>query len=328
MERNFGSCGAVWLLLGLSTAAAAGAEVADAPPSPTEIAQWVRQLDDASFSVRQAAHKQLAKAGRAAIEAVTQAAVGGSLEVTDRSIRILLESASSDDLAASGVAIEALAKIASAGDPRASVRARSAMQTYQLRIASMLERIGATFGLRDGRIVAVDFDAATELGSNLRLLHALPDLEDLSFSTHLMDDRGVAELRGLPKVRNINLYRSRVGDTGLQHLKTLPSLRRIPMGETRVTDKGLAHLKEMTQLEYIGLRGDQITDAGLVELKGLPNLKGLHLGETEVTDAGLEHLRSLKSLEYVELWTTPVTEAGLARLSAAMPQLQIRMEPR
>jgi hypothetical protein len=339
----------VVLLVGLGSTAHA-TDKSEAPPSEKQIAQWIRRLDDDSFKVRESASKHLLQSGKAAISAVAAAAIGDSLEVTERALRILDELASSTDVSTARAAKEALTKLAASKHSAAAVRARTALRSYQQRVVGTLERCGARVQTTGDRIVSVNFDAAKVLGENLRLLHELPDVEHLSFETPLMDDDGLAALKGLPQLRDLNLYRSRVGDAGLKYLKTLPSLRRVPMGETRVTDKGLVHLKDLTQLEYVGLRGDRVTDAGLVHLKDLTNLTGLYLGETKVTDAGLvhlrrltklnwlllhhtqvsdaglEHLKELTALRDLDLSATRVTEAGMARLKKALPQVQIYMK--
>jgi Leucine-rich repeat (LRR) protein len=336
------------LLVGLGFPAAGVADERTAPASAKEIAQWILQLDDDSFSVRESASKNLLKSGKAAIEAVAAAATGKSLEVTERALRILDELALSEEGATARAAKQALGSLAISKHPAAAERARRSLRAYQHRIAQTLERCGARVQTTEGRIVAVYFDAAKAFTGNLRLLHELLDVETLSFSTPLMDDDGLAELTGLPQLRELNLYQSRVSDAGLRHLKTLPNLRRVPMGETRVTDEGLVHLKDLTQLEYLGLRGNQVTDAGLVHLRNLTNLTGLYLGETKVTDVGLVHLRNLTKLKMLlldhtqvsdtgldhlmrltdlrdlDLSDTRVTAAGKARLKKALPQLQLR----
>lgn len=348
MRRKNIGCWAVILLVGSGRTAAHPADEIEAPVSAIQFARWIRQLDDRSFAVREGAAKRLLKSGKAAAEAVATAATGDSPEVTYRALRILDELASSEEVGNARAAREALAKVA-ASKHSAADDARRLLRAYQLRVAATLQGSGARVGIRDEKIVLVSFDQATALGENLLLLHELPDLEELSFSTPLMDDDGLARLKGLPRLRELNLFQSRVGDEGLKCLKTLPSLRRVPMGKTRVTDAGLAHLKDLTHLEYVGVRGNQVTDAGLVHLEKLTNLTGLYLGETKVTDAGLahvrhltklsmlvlnqtevsdtglEHLKDLTSLRSLDLSHTRVTDAGVARLSKTLPRLDVNV---
>jgi hypothetical protein len=319
---NFRACRIAVLFVVLGSLAAAGAEASETPASAEQIAIWIRQLDDNAYSVRESASKNLLKSGKAVIGPVAKAAVGNSVEVTSRTIHVLEELASSDDVATVEEAIEALLTLARSDQP-AAPRARKALRNYQYRIVGMLERCGAQIDFREDLVVGVDFNGAKVLKGYLHLLHELPDLEHLSFSTPLMDDERLAELQGLPRLWDLYLYRSNVSDAGLKYLKTFPSLRRVPMGETRVTDKGLVHLKDLTQLEYVGLRGNRVTDDGLVHLKNLTKLTGLFLAETQVTNAGMEHLKGMTALQQVYLWDTKVTEAGVAKLKKALPQAQV-----
>lgn len=323
MGRNNRRCWSVVVLVGMGLATAVSGEKDAVAPTAKQIAQWIQDLDDDQFAVREAASKNLLKAGKAVIEAVATAAAKNSPEVAVRSFQILEDLTSSPDEATARSAKEVLVKLAASTNPAVADRAKGALRAHQQRVAAVLEACGAQVQTSEGQIVAVNFDAAKELGKNLRLLHELPDLTSLSFSTPLMDDAGMAALKNLPRVATLNLFESRVGDEGLKYLKTLPSLRRVPMGKTLVTDKGLVHLKDLTQLEYVGLRGNQVTDAGLVHLKNLTKLTGLHLGETKITDAGLVELQPLIKLTSLTLTATAVTPAGVARLKQVLPQLQI-----
>src|SRR5262245_6351309 len=113
MGRNIGACStAVLRLLGMGYTATAAPGKPVAPPSAKEIAQWIQQLDDESFSMRDSASKKLLKGGKMAVEPLAVAARGKSLEVTYRSIRILDELAASEDDATANAARKALTEIA------------------------------------------------------------------------------------------------------------------------------------------------------------------------------------------------------------------------
>ena len=118
------------LLVGLGSTAGHAAEKSEAPPSAKQIAQWIQQLDDDVFSVRESASRKLLRAGKATIEAVAKAAAGKSLEVTDRAVRILDELASSTEGATARSAKAALVELAASKDPAAAVRARTALRGY------------------------------------------------------------------------------------------------------------------------------------------------------------------------------------------------------
>jgi hypothetical protein len=341
-----------WSMLLLGGVAAVAADKAEPPVSKEQIQQWIRDLDHDKFATREEATRKLARAGKWAIEPVADAAIGSSLETTGRAIRILKELASTPDAAGAEAARAALAKIAASDHARAAWRARSALRSFQREAVLRLKKEGATFQNESGRVRYVSLDGVKDLPNVLPLLRNLPDLEEVSLSTPLMTDAGLAELKGLPRLKHLNLWRSVISDAGLKYLKDLPRLSWVPMGNTKVTDAGLIHLKGLTRLEYVGLRGNQVTDAGLVHLQRLTNLTGLYLGETKVTDkglvhlkgltrletlrldttavtdAGLEHLKGLSALRYLSLWDTKVTETGAARLKQAIPGLRIDLKRR
>src|SRR6266404_8803264 len=60
-------------------------EALNSQPSPTEIGQWIKDLDSDAFATRQTAAEMLYQTGKPAIAAMADAAVGKSLEVTMQS---------------------------------------------------------------------------------------------------------------------------------------------------------------------------------------------------------------------------------------------------
>lgn len=347
MRRFPGPCCLMWLVVCAAAGSLPGGDDRDAEQE-RELARWASQLGDESFTVREAASNRLLSADSAAAPALARAAEEGSPEAAIRAVRVLEAWANAAESERTDIARQTLIRLANSHSVTASRQARAVLRKRQQQVIAQLNEIGAQVMHRDEQVVAVIFDQAKQLGRTLRLLHELPDLEFLSFSTPLMDDQGLAEIQGLPRVRELNLYRSRIGDDGLKFLQSFPNLRRVPMGETQVTDAGLVHLSKLEQLEYLGLRGNPVTDAGLAHLKPLKNLTGIYLGETSVTDqglsqlksfpllnqlllaggkisdAGLEHLHDLKELRFVDLTDTQATPEGISRLQDAIPSLQVR----
>src|SRR5437867_3042229 len=66
----------------------AHAEPAAKPPTKEQIARWVKDLENDSFEVREAASKKLWEAGEAAEEAVVAATKSGDPEVSRRATEI------------------------------------------------------------------------------------------------------------------------------------------------------------------------------------------------------------------------------------------------
>ena len=176
-----------------------------APPSAATIAHWIKQLDDDRFDVREAATERLIEAGRCAIERTAAAAVGDSLEATDRALRILRELSSSKRADTAATATAALKGLAASKHAAASGRARAALLTAQLRIVAAIEQAGGTAQVVSDTVVTVDLDHAKNLATVLPLLRELPNLDYVSASNRLMDDAGLAQLKGLRKLRYLNL---------------------------------------------------------------------------------------------------------------------------
>jgi Leucine-rich repeat (LRR) protein len=273
-------------------------------------------LGDRSFRIREAACRNLAKAGNKALAALTRAAQGNNLEVALRAVGVLKELfKAAETEAASDAVTAALVRIAASASPGAH-RATLVLIEIQEGIVRRIEQLGGSVHSDSFRIMAVNLDNVKDLTKALPLLRRFPALQDVSLSNRHLNDSLMAELKGLPRLKNLNLFRSSISDDGLKCLKTLPKLVSVPMGMTKVTDAGLVHLRELKQLEYVGLRGNNVTDAGLEHLRGLTNLTGLHLSETKVTDAGLVHLRGMTKLQYLPLSHTKVTDTGLEHLRA------------
>ena len=94
--------------------------------SSKSIQEWITQLDDDRFAVREEATQNLLKAGKKAIDTVAKAAAGDQLEVTYRSVRILEELAGSKDAATAAAAKTALTQLVVSNHAAAAPRARTA----------------------------------------------------------------------------------------------------------------------------------------------------------------------------------------------------------
>jgi hypothetical protein len=284
------------------------------PPSAEQIQQWILDLDDSSYRVRDQAAKQLRLSGAEVAAALAKAAKTGSAETSDRTMRILGEMADGDDAKAEAAARRQLRRLAD-GESKVAGEAKSLLNRKRNRLLATLLLSGASYDDNVGGVTDITLDRVADLESVLPMLKYFPELEYLSISNRQFTDAGAAHLKDLPNLRDLNLFESNIGDEGLKQLTGLKNLRRIPMGHTRVTDKGLKIISGMTQLEYIGVRGDDVTDEGLAHLKGLTNLTGLCLGETKVTDDGLKHLAPLTKLDSLYLYKTGITDAGLEHLN-------------
>jgi hypothetical protein len=86
-------------------------DVARSQPSPTEIGQWIKDLDSDTFATRQTAAEMLFQTGKPAIAAVADAAVGKSLEVMMQSVNVLRRLVQSTDKETRDAAKDALERL-------------------------------------------------------------------------------------------------------------------------------------------------------------------------------------------------------------------------
>jgi hypothetical protein len=114
--------------LTIAARAAESEEPAQAAASAERIAELVKQLDADQYSQRQDAQEALIAIGKPAIEAVSQAATAGSLEVTSRSIDILKKLYQSSDEATKTAAEAALQKLADGNHPPSARRAKAVLK--------------------------------------------------------------------------------------------------------------------------------------------------------------------------------------------------------
>jgi hypothetical protein len=279
-------------------------------PSLAQIRDWIRELDSTQFRIRQAASKQLKRAGPSAFGPLAEAATGSSLEVTHRALAILQEGALAKDPVVAVAAKKSLRGLVS-GRNEAVANFAKAILTQDLdQIAIVLAHADVKIRRDADFISSFSFD-----GGECTIDFArLPDSKVLSLHDPLFGTARPLLLKHLAKVDYLNLYQSGLNDDGVRLFEHFPNLKRVPMGMTKVTDAGLVHLKGLTHLEYVGLRGDKVTDAGLVHLRGLTNLTGLYLSETSVTDAGLVHLKDMIRMETLYLAQTAITDKGLVHL--------------
>ena len=107
------------------------AETAEAPvkkATVAEIAQWVKDLDSETFTVREKAVASLAGAGAAAVEPTAKAARGTSLEVSARAVKVLSMLLTGKDAKARAAAKAALEELAKDEKHPASHMAWKALQ--------------------------------------------------------------------------------------------------------------------------------------------------------------------------------------------------------
>ena len=106
--------------------AKAEADAAD-NTAPTDVAELIKQLENNRFSKRQQATQKLQEAGKAAIPALAEAAMGDGRETTIRAIEILKKHLQTGDDATKAEAKAALEKIAKGNNAQAARSAEQAL---------------------------------------------------------------------------------------------------------------------------------------------------------------------------------------------------------
>jgi hypothetical protein len=192
------------------------------------VAALVKQLDDDRYAAREAAQKQLAAAGKPAVEAVAEAAATGSLECSTRCVNVLLSWADSKDSALSLAALESLASLenrpteaASAYDRLAEVREDAAVQAIKALGGRFdYDRYfgGAIGGMRPPIqvIIGPKWKGGVE---GLRHIAAVRSATTLSLHSAPLDDAAIAELTMLSQVRRIEFYGTGVSNEAIGTIK-------------------------------------------------------------------------------------------------------------
>lgn len=115
------------VVLPINVAVASEDSPTQAPADKDTIAKWIRQLDSNRFAERNEASSKLEAAGKAAMPAMSEAALGNSREVTLRVIDILKKHFNEGDEATKDAAKEALEKLAASDNQSTARRAKDVL---------------------------------------------------------------------------------------------------------------------------------------------------------------------------------------------------------
>ena len=287
LARSIVSAAALWLFLFSCVVVAEDTGATD--PAPEQIQQWIEQLGDEDFQVREAANAKLYEAGEAALEALqTTSQEATEFEVRDRAKR-------THDRIVRELYDAALAHLATRGIP---LRARP---PKYLTVAGGIrdgERVGRFVGDEDLRHVAriTSFTRVKIIGSPIT-------------------DQGLAHLTSLKNLEQLTIQRTKITDAGLVHLLEFPKLWSITLEDCNITDKGILTLAKAKNVSGLYLRGIKITDDGLAPLAKMPKLASVDFSNTQITGKGLAHLRPLKDqIIGIRMSGTPITDDDLAVL--------------
>ena len=332
MDNLLAVCVAAWTIAVVEPAV-------EAPRSPAAVIHHaIVELGSPQFTVRQAATERLFEIGLPAVPALAAAAQSGDLEVSARTVRLILRIGRARDTRTAALCGAALQALADSGDPVLSGRAARALEHHRRYLATALARIvvelegsvsirpsdGSPFAVRHtsdlpaGTFVVTSIDLRGATGATsaaLRPLGAPSGVDQCLLGKTPIDDDALEQLATWPDLQQLYLERTAVTDAGLRRLTALPDLRTLWLTGTSISDAGLRHVSQLAKLGSLDLESTQVTAEGLAHIAALAHLTELNLRDTQVTDEGLRHIARLPRLQSLTLAGTPVTDAGLTHLA-------------
>jgi hypothetical protein len=244
--------------------AAPNQEVAAPPVDPALLEQWVRELDDDRYAVREAAQKKLAAAGSQALATVSGIAAAGSLESSTRAVSVLVGWADASDKKLGMAALEQLAALQNRPIEAAMAHERLA----EFREAAALEAIKELGGR---------FDYDRQFGMVGGPSTPLQIIIGPKWKGGVEGLKHVAALRS---ATTLSLHSAPLGDEAAEQLAALPQIRRIELYGTEVSPEAVAKLQPRlpnTMIDVrsgarLGIRGliiEQVVDDSPAAVAGL-----------------------------------------------------------
>ena len=209
------------LLLCLLTPARVVAEVeSDQVPvaTPAQIAQWVLQLDDNRYAIRNNAQQELQHVGAPALQAVSQEAQTGSLESSTRALNIMLAWSESADHELQIATLEKLIELPNR-PIEASLAAELLADARQLAALKEFTSLGGRYQADPvvrmiGRAIALQVILDSEWKGGLD---------------------GLKHLAAVHHATTVSFYFAPISEGVLEYLETIPNLRRIEFFGTAVS---------------------------------------------------------------------------------------------
>ncbi|HZZ70683.1 MAG TPA: hypothetical protein VFE24_00405 [Pirellulales bacterium] len=299
----------------------------------------VANLSAADFATREAATRELMKAGREAFPLLREAESTGDKETQSRARKILDEI----EWPVTAAAIKKIEKLGGkvigpdrkrprgvmfdpGGDRRSNVNDDdvSCIADLHYLIGLNLCRTDITDKTcaRIGKlplVVNLYLDETNVTDAGVREFRYLSHLKYLSLSATEVTGEGFAELADIATLREVNVARSRVTDSGMAQIAKCHSINQLEVNNNRITSAGLKSLKSL-KLITVSLDKTHITDEGIAELRQHP-LTSLTMGSTAITDKGLAYASEIETLNSIDVSGTQVTKEGLKQVRT-MPHLK------
>lgn len=306
--------------IALHTLAACADGPSTAVTTSAQVRTWVKQLDDDSFRARAAAEKALKKAGRPAVAELAKVVEHESVEVRNRTERILQHIVKNADFETQNEAAVVLGRILGK-DVVTSLRAKWAhewLSEKKIKVNAAVATRGEATAIVLDSVVLSDVDA-NRTATSIELLAT--NIVSLSVFKSKISPAAMNRIGNMPTVRFVSLRGENVSDETLANIKSMTSLERLSLQNTSVTDAGLAHLKPFKRLKIVDLTGSQITDEGIKSLAQIHSLETLLVNDTSLSDVGVARLADMPRLTQVRANRTKINDAAL-REFAKIPRLR------
>lgn len=225
------------------------------PPAPEKIAEWVAQLDDDHFAIRETAQQQLASAGAPALAKIGEAAAGGSLESSTRAVNVLMAWAQSADAELNLGALEQLAALKNRP-------AESAMAADKLADVRELAAIKAI--VDQGGQVNID----QQVGAFNGVSQSLQVVIGLKWKGGL---DGLSRLKDVRRASTVSFHSSTLGEEVVDAMPSMPQLLRIEFYGVEVSPESLEKLKKQAPNAMVEMRsGARLGIVGMHAIMGAP----------------------------------------------------------
>lgn len=225
-----------------STDAADSAEMVQGDAiTAAQLDAWIAQLGDASYHRRIVAMRKLESAGRAAIEPLERAVLGGNLEVVDRASYLLQTLAADEQPDDPPMAWSALQRLKQRGPGSAAMRADSSLEAIRDDRSERAQTRLAAAGLKVG---------LQQVSSNINLqadvANAIRFPKDWEF-----DPEALRWMPWMYSTTMVILEGGAVTDETMAAVVQLPNLVDIQIENAKLSSKGFRELAKLDRIDSL-----------------------------------------------------------------------------
>jgi hypothetical protein len=268
----------VFLTLTLACPSHADAQSSE-PPSAQDIQNWVEQLEDDRFAVREIAQQQLSRQLSSILPKLIELAESPQSS-TSNALLQFLGFVSQDALSQQGkAAFESLKRIAAERTTQKAILAQKILESVSVQMREQaldrLERVGILVADRHLSVLTQLKDVKNALVIDERFLGTEDDL---------------AMLPWLFDVEFVKLEGARVSRQMLEYVIKMPQLRNLQIIETNLQSQDLRPLIAAPDMDLIEILYSPVDDQAIEILEQVPIFGDLQLFGTDVSATGAETL--------------------------------------